>query len=137
MDVTAIPFNRFLGLESDGSDLTLPDEAKYQNHVGTVHAGAQYSLAEAASGQWLLGKFGEAASDYLAVVRHADVKYRRPAAGALTAKADVPAEEAERFRETLERRGRASIAVRVTVCGPDGSVTLEGAFEWFAQRVRS
>ncbi len=137
MDVTAIPFNRFLGLESNGPAVTLPEDAKYQNHVGTVHAGAQYSLAEAASGQWLLGKFGEAAADYLAVVRHADVKYRRPAAGPLSAKADVPAEAEERFRETLDRRGRASIEVRVEVIASNGSVTLEAEFEWFAQRVRN
>jgi thioesterase domain-containing protein len=137
MDIAAIPFNRLLGLQSDGFAVTLPEDAKYRNHLGTVHAGAQFSLAEAAGGQWLLGRFGEAAADYLAVVRRADVKYRRPAAGALTAKADVPPEEAERFRETLEKRGRASIEVRVEILGADGSVTLEAAFEWFAQRIRA
>ena len=136
MNVADIAFNRFLGLRWDGSVLTLPEDARYQNHVGTVHAGAQFSLAEAASGQWLLGKFGDAAADYLAVVRHVDVKYRRPATGELTAKAEVSDEEAERFRDTLERRRRAAIEVGVQVCGADRGVTLEGTFEWFAQRVR-
>jgi len=136
MNVADIAFNRFLGLRSDGSAVTLLADAKFQNHVGTVHAGAQFSLAEAASGQWLLGKFGEAATDHLAVVRRADIKYRRPAVGQLTAKADVPPEEAERFRETLERRGRAAIEVRVEALNEDGSVALEATFEWFAQRVR-
>jgi acyl-coenzyme A thioesterase PaaI-like protein len=136
MNVTDIPFNRFLGLRSDGCVLSLPADAKYVNHLGTVHAAAQFALAEAASGQWLLGRFGDAASDYLAVVRHADVKYRRPASGELTARADVPPEEAEQFRETLERRGRASIEVRVQVLGGDQATTLEATFEWFAQRSR-
>jgi acyl-coenzyme A thioesterase PaaI-like protein len=136
MNVADIPFNRFLGLQSDGSVLKLPAGPEYQNHVGTVHAGAQFSLAEAASGHWLLTKFGEAAPDYLAVVRHADVKYRRPAAGELIAKADVSPEEADRFRDTLQRRGRAAIEVPVLVTGADGGVTLEATFEWFAQRVR-
>jgi acyl-coenzyme A thioesterase PaaI-like protein len=136
MNVADIPFNRFLGLRSDGSVLTLPADPKYQNHIGTVHAGAQFSLAEAASGQWLLGKFGDAAADYLAVVRHVEVKYRRPATGELTTKAEVFPEEAERFRDTLERRGRASIEVRVQVLGADKGITLEATFEWFAQRVR-
>jgi thioesterase domain-containing protein len=136
MNVADIAFNRFLGLWWDGSTLTLPEDAKYKNHVGTVHAGAQFSLAEAASGQWLLGRFGDAAADYLAVVRHADVKYRRPATGELTAKAGVSDEEAERFRDTLERRGRAAIEVGVQVFGADHGVTLEGTFEWFVQRVR-
>jgi uncharacterized protein (TIGR00369 family) len=136
MNVADIAFNRFLGLRSDGSVLTLPEDPKYKNHVGTVHAGAQFSLAEAASGQWLLGKFGDAAADYLAVVRHVEVKYRRPAAGELTAQAEVSHEETERLRDTLERRGRAAIEVRVQVLGADNGITLEATFEWFAQRVR-
>jgi thioesterase domain-containing protein len=136
MNIADIPFNRFLGLQPDGSRLKLPADAKYLNHLGTVHAGAQYSLAEAAGGQWLLDKFGDRAADYLAVVRHAEVKYRRPAAGELTARAEVSPGEAERFRDTLERRGRAAIEVRVQVSGAGEEVTLEAVFEWFAQRVR-
>jgi len=135
MHVSAIPFNRFLGLRAGAAALTLPADPKYHNHLGTVHAGALFALAEAASGQWLLDRFGQAAADYVAVVRHADVKFRRPAKGELTAKADAPPEEAERFLETVTRRGRASIEVRVQVLGTDGNATLESTFEWFAQRV--
>jgi acyl-coenzyme A thioesterase PaaI-like protein len=135
MDVWAIPFNRFLGLRAGGAALTLPADPKYHNHLGTVHAGAQFSLAEAASGQWLLDRFGDAAADYVAVVRHADVKFRRPATGELTTQAGASPEEAERFLETLTRRGRATIEVRVQVLGADGSATLESTFEWFAQRI--
>jgi acyl-coenzyme A thioesterase PaaI-like protein len=134
VNVTDIAFNRFLGLLSDGSQLSLPAEPHYLNHLGTVHAAAQYSLAEAASGKWLLDKFGEVAADYLAVVRQATVKYRRPATGELTATAEVADEEAERFRNTLERRGRAAIEVSVRVAGSDGNHTLEATFEWFVQR---
>ena len=136
MNVTAIPFNRFLGLRADGAILTLPADPNYQNHLGTVHAGAQFALAEAASGQWLLTRFGAEAAGNLAVVRHADVKFRRPATGELTAQAEVAPDEAERFLDTLTRRGRAAIEVRVRLLDAEGSVTLEASFEWFAQRVR-
>ena len=134
MNVSDIPFNRFLGLRSEESVLTLPADARYENHIGTVHASAQFALAEAASGQWLLDNFGGEAADYLAVVRHVEVKYRRAATGGLTAKTEVVAGEAERFRETLARRGRAVIEVRVQVIGADNGITLEATFEWFAQR---
>ncbi|MGB9455086.1 MAG: YiiD C-terminal domain-containing protein [Bryobacteraceae bacterium] len=136
MDVSAIPFNRFLGIRAGGAALRLPADPKYLNHLGTVHASAQFALAEAASGQWLLDRFGEAAADYAAVVRHADVKFRRPATGELTAQAGAPPEEAARFLETVTRRGRAAIEVRVQLLGADGSATLESTFEWFAQRIR-
>lgn len=135
MDVSAIPFNRFLGIRASEGTLTLPADPKYLNHLGTVHAGAQFSLAEAASGQWLLDRFGATAAEYAAVVRHADIKFRRPASGELTTRASAEPGEAERFLETLTRRGRASIAVRVQVFGADGNTTLESAFEWFAQRI--
>jgi acyl-coenzyme A thioesterase PaaI-like protein len=136
VNIAAIPFNRYLGLRADGAILTLPADPNYQNHLGTVHAGAQFALAEAASGQWLLNHFGAQAAGNLAVVRHADVKFRRPAAGELTAQADVAADEAERFLDTLSRRGRAAIEVGVRLLDAEGSVTLEASFEWFAQRVR-
>jgi hypothetical protein len=80
--------------------------------------------------------FKKRAKLYLAVVRHAEVKYRRPAAGELTAKAEVSPEEAERFRTTLERRGRGAIEVHVQVVDSDEAITLEASFEWFAQGVR-
>lgn len=136
VNVAAIPFNRFLGLRADGADLILPADPNYQNHLETVHASAQFALAEAASGQWLLSRFGAEAAANLAVVRHADVKFRRPATGELTARADASPDEAERFLDTLSRRGRAAIEVRVRLLDAEGGVTLEGSFEWFAQRIR-
>jgi acyl-coenzyme A thioesterase PaaI-like protein len=136
MDVSAVPFNQFLGLRASGAALKLAADPKYHNHLGTVHASAQFALAEAASGQWLLDHFGDAVAEYVAVVRHVDVKYRRPAAGELTAHASAPPEEPGHFLEALTRRGRATIEVRVHVVGNDGNATLEAVFEWFAQRSR-
>ena len=136
MNVAAIPFNRFLGLQAHGDVLTLPADPNYHNHLGTIHAGAQFALAEAASGQWLLSRFGAEAASYLAVVRHADVKFRKPAAGELTAQAEVAPEDVERFLDTLSRRGRGAIEVRVRLLDAERSVTMEASFEWFAQRLR-
>jgi acyl-coenzyme A thioesterase PaaI-like protein len=136
VDVTAIPFNRLLGLRANGPILTLPADPNYQNHLGTVHAGAQFALAEAASGQWLVDRFGAQAADNLAVLRRADVKFRRPASGELTAQADAAPDQAERFLDTLSRRGRAAIEIAVRLLDAEGSVTLEATFEWYAQRIR-
>ena len=136
MDVTSIPFNRLIGLRADGATLCLPAGPDYQNHLGTVHASAQFALAEAASGQWLLSRFGAEAGGNVAVVRRADVKFRKPATGELTAQAEVAPDEAERFLDTLSRRGRAAIEVQVRLLDAGGAVTLEASFEWFAQRSR-
>ncbi len=135
VNVAAIPFNRFLGLRSNGADLTLPADPNYHNHLGTVHASAQFALAEATSGQWLLSRFGAEAVNHIAVVRHADVKFRRPADDESTAHADSAAPEVERFLDALSRRGRAALEVHVRLLDTRGNVTMEASFEWFAQRV--
>ena len=135
MNIADIPFNQFVGLRLNGSIVSLPANPKYQNHVGAVHASDQFALAEAASGQWLLATFGDAAAEYLAVVRRVEAKYRRPATGELIAQADVSPEEVERFRNTLEYRRRAIIEVPVRVLGADNAITVEATFEWFAQAI--
>ena len=62
MDVTKLPFNHLIGIElgDPGSDflISLPDDVKYTNHLGTVHASALFAVAEAASGLFLLRHFG-------------------------------------------------------------------------------
>jgi hypothetical protein len=51
MNVIDIPFNRFVGIREAQGDaprlLELGESPDYLNHLGTVHAGAQLTLAEA------------------------------------------------------------------------------------------
>jgi hypothetical protein len=61
--VTELPFNNFLGIHPANETahlLQLPSDNQYLNHLGTVHAAAQLALAEASSGEFLLGHFGSA-----------------------------------------------------------------------------
>jgi hypothetical protein len=41
----------------------------------------------------------------------------------------------ERFEQQLERKGRASIEVAVDVLDQDGTITMSGSYEWFAQKI--
>ena len=62
MNVLDLPFNKILLIKkSDVPDtiLMLEDRVKYQNHLGTIHASAQYALAEASSGEILERNFGD------------------------------------------------------------------------------
>ena len=136
MDVLQLPFNQFLGLENseaEGRLLRLPDEPKYQNHLGTVHAGALFALAEAASGVFLLRGLQERwdPESLLPVVRRAEIKYRKPAEGAVEASAVCRPDDWERFHEQLARKRRALIACEIVLtCGND--VRVAGAvYEWF------
>src|SRR5262249_54520900 len=100
MDVTQLPFNRLLGLESAAPDsgllVSLPDGPHYTNHRGTVHAGALLAVAEAGSGAFLVRHLGSGPG-YVPVVRRLEAKFRKPARGRVSARCAVPAEEVGRW----------------------------------------
>src|SRR3954462_10649723 len=91
MHVTDLAINRTLGMQlaPPGNDhvLEMPESPLLLNHVGTVHASVQFALAEASSGEFLLCHLGEAQSQVFAVLRASNVKFRKPAHGALRASA--------------------------------------------------
>jgi acyl-coenzyme A thioesterase PaaI-like protein len=137
MDVTAIPFNHFLGLEAGppGSDIlvSLPGLPQYANHLGTVHASAMLAVAEAGSGAFLLRHLGDAAG-FVPVVRRLEAKFRKPARGRVSARASTPPEELERVPVEVRDRGRALVNVAVEVIDESGTVVLTAGVEWFIAR---
>jgi acyl-coenzyme A thioesterase PaaI-like protein len=137
MGVTALPFNRFLGLEpaapESGFLVSLPGSPHYTNHLGTVHAGALLAVAEAGSGELLLRHFGDV-SGYVPVVRRLEAKFRKPAASRISARASVAAGGFDRLNKDLEQKGRAQISVDVEVVDEHGVVVLEAVVEWFIVR---
>jgi acyl-coenzyme A thioesterase PaaI-like protein len=137
MDVTAIPFNRFLGLEAgplEGDILvSLPGLPQYTNHLGTVHASALLAVAEAGSGAFLLRHLGDAAG-FVPVVRRLEAKFRKPARGRVSARASAPPEELERVPVEVRDRGRALVNVAVEVIDEGGTVVLTAGVEWLIAR---
>lgn len=138
MHVTDLAINRALGMQlaPQGSDhiVTLPASELLRNHVGSVHASAQFALAEAASGELLLQKLGAAQGQAVAVLRTSSVKFRKPAQGELRAAARFHDTDPEKLLAELESRGRAQVAVLVEVTDTQGVVTMSGQFDWFLQR---
>lgn len=134
MNVLNLPFNQILLLKpSDLPDtiLMLDDQVKYQNHLGTVHASAQYALAEATSGEVLERNFGDWNGAYLPVVRRVDVKYKNPAKGRLFSTGFIDAERAIKAKEELSAKGRTLVDVVVKVVDEGKNVTFESTFTWF------
>ena len=112
MEVTQLPYNKFLGLEThEGGRLTLPDDSRYTNHLGTVHAGALFSLAEASSGQFLLRSVYLDPKAVVVVLRSAEIKYRRPARGRILSRCRCTLDELETLQKSLASRGRATVTV--------------------------
>jgi acyl-coenzyme A thioesterase PaaI-like protein len=137
MDVTQLPFNRLIGLESTavGAEflVSLPEGPQYTNHLGTVHASALLAVAEAGSGAFLLRRLGDAAG-FVPVVRRLEAKFRSPASGRVSARAVADDKEVARWASELAGRGRVMAAVPVEVVDAAGSVVVSATVEWYIAR---
>lgn len=128
-----IPFSSYVGLtESDREDalLMLPDASDYHNHLGTVHASAQFTLAETASGFIMQDAFGDMAADVVAVVRKAEVKYSRPAQGPLYATGRLNPDDVAAVKNDIRERGLAKVRFMVLVQNESRKTTMKAKFEW-------
>lgn len=140
MDVTQIPFNKFLGIDKcsapDEGLLVLRESECYTNHLNTVHASAQFALGEAASGEYLLRRFKAIVEKeaLIPVVRKAEVKYKKAGKGEIRASAIIPADVADQAAVSIETRGRALIPVTVTISDSRGNITMTATYEWFIQK---
>jgi acyl-coenzyme A thioesterase PaaI-like protein len=136
MNVIDIPFNALLKIEKAPADspylLQLQESPCLLNHIGTIHAGVQLTLAEAASGQWLMQAMPELADKMIGVVRRVEAKFKNPMLGAIYSRAVTSLDEIRRSAEPLASKGRALVAVAVEIVDNSGNVGLVATFEWFA-----
>ena len=63
----------------------LPDRAELTNHVGSQHAGALFTVAEAASGAAFLGAFADRLAEVTPLARSAEISYEKIAKGPIEA----------------------------------------------------
>jgi acyl-coenzyme A thioesterase PaaI-like protein len=135
MDITKIAFNDFMKIKKTDKEeyvFEIQDEPQYLNHLETVHASAQFALAEATSGQYLLEVFEEyMEKGVIPVVRSVEVKYKKPAKGAIFSHAAMNDKEIGKVKDNLNVKGRALLDVIVKVYDSDNEVTMLSKFTWF------
>lgn len=135
MNLKDIPFAKVLGVADSGEGFLfeLANDEKYTNHLGTVAAAAQFSLAEFASGQWMINEFPDLAQQVIPVLRKSEVKFKKPAYGKVRAKASVPDEIKQKFITELTERKRALLDISVVVVNDNNEIVMHGTYEWFIQ----
>ncbi len=136
MEVIEIPFVKYIGIEQNGSQLSLASSLKVENHIGTIHASAQFALAETQSGLFLQENFIDIEGEVLPLLRSSSVKYKSPAITQLRAIVSMRDEVKSKFKEKFLNRGRATISVEVELLDSDDVVTMVGTFVWFIQRLK-
>ncbi len=138
MRATDLAYNRALDIRDAPAGavhlLELPFAPRVQNHLGTMHAAAQFSLAEAASADCLQRNFGRDLPDVVAVVRGVEVRYRRPAGGDLLAYGQPDEATQRTLLSDMAVRSSARAVILIELKDRNGTLTFHGKFEWFISR---
>lgn len=134
MKIQEVPFNEFLGIRQsakEGYILELANNDNLLNHLGTLHAGALFSLAEATSGEFLLRQFQNTELDVIPVVRKVDIKYSRPAESVVYSTADFAENSVDKVYAGLIERGKVVIEVHVELYNETNERTAVSNIQWF------
>jgi uncharacterized protein (TIGR00369 family) len=130
----AVPFAGFLGLEitevSAGEAVVrLPERSELTNHVGSQHAGALFTVAEAASGAAFVGAFAERLGEVTPLARRAEISYEKIAKGPIEARAKlgVAAEEA---LATLDAEGKVEFPCEIELFDGAGTRVATATVGW-------
>ena len=103
------------------------------NHIETIHAGAQFALAETQSGLHLQSLFPELEGKVIPVLRDAQIKYKKPAQEKIIAFSSTDEEAVIKFKSQFEKKGRDSLQIEVKIKDIDDVLTCQATFTWFVQ----
>lgn len=114
----AVPFVRHAGitLQEVGCGVAtavLADTKELRNHVGTLHAGALFTLGETASGAAIAGAIAPILEEVRPLATAARIEYLKPARGEIIATATIP--EAEMLQAQVVSKGRVAVLAKVNL----------------------
>ena len=130
----AVPFNRYLGLEyasiePGSAEVRLIDREQHRNHVGTLHAGALFTVAEAASGAAFVSAFAPRLAEVVPVVESAEIHFSAPARGTIAAHARMT-KPADALLVELDRDGRTRPPIEVRLVDESGREVASMTVLW-------
>ena len=131
---TIVPFQNHVGVRllelGDGvASAELDQSADTSNHIQTQHAGAMFTLGEAASGAAMAGAMAPVILTVRPVAKDARIAYVKIAKGTLTAHAKTSAPSADLLAE-LESIGKVAFEVTIDIRDADHDTVAEMAVTW-------
>jgi hypothetical protein len=102
--------------------LRLPMEGNI-NHIGSLYAGALFTVAELPGGALFLTTFDVAR--FYPVLKAMQIRFRRPAFTDVTVDVSLSEEEAQRIAEEAERLGKSEFILNVEVRDANDCVVAE------------
>jgi uncharacterized protein (TIGR00369 family) len=130
----AVPFAGFLGLEitevsAGEATVVLPRKPEHNNHVGSQHAGALFTVAETASGAAFVGAFAIRMGEVVPLAKSAEIDYEKVAHGPITATARLGMDAAAALA-TLDAEGKVEFPCEVELHDKDGNRVATAVVHW-------
>lgn len=113
---------------ASGTKMKLGFRPDVLNYVGTMHAGALYTLAETVAGVAADGA-AQSVGAYI-LLRDAQIRYTRRADTDVVASASVEASVMDKTRTRFEADARADMSVEVSIADTDDEIVFEGTFNY-------
>jgi acyl-coenzyme A thioesterase PaaI-like protein len=137
----AIPMNQTVGVQITGVGIgtatgVCADTAPFRNHIGTIHAGAQFLLAEAVSGAAFAGAFAAQLAGAVPLIEKLETHYVARAQGDIAAHAEAPLDEVQAAHAAFAAEGKARLVLHVSVTDGEGKEVMRGVAHWYLRQSR-
>lgn len=136
----AVPFATHVGVKlleiGDGTaSAELVQRQETSNHIGTQHAGAMFTLGEAASGAAMAGAIAPVIMDMRPVAATGQIAFKRIAEGTLTAHAKTSRPGAD-LLASLQEDGKVAFDVTVDIRNASDETVVEMTVNWHVSAAR-
>ena len=134
----SVPFAKVTGVElvevsPERGVARLAKRPEVENHIQTMHAGAMFTLGEAASGAALGGVLGELLMSARPVAADASIKYLKTGKTDLTATATANS-DAETIRKELSEVGKVVFDIKVAITDAEDVTVAEMLVNWHVKK---
>jgi len=134
----SVPFATVTGVElvevsPERGVARLKKRPEVENHIQTMHAGAMFTLGEAASGAALGGVLGELLMSARPVAADASIRYLKTGKTDLIATATANS-DAETIRTELADVGKVVFDINVAITDAEGVTVAEMVVNWHVKK---
>lgn len=134
-----VPFATHVGVEivelaNGEATARLPQTATSVNHIASQHAGALFTLGEAASGAAMAGAFATRLATIRPVAGSAEIRYTRVARGTITATGTID-QDVDALTAKLDAEGKIAFDVRVAMTDEAGEDVADMTVAWHLKKL--
>lgn len=134
-----LPANKHLGITVDkmadgNAEVRLGWKPEIGNHVGSVSAGALFSLADSTSGAAMISALGDAMSNVTPLARGGDINFLKMAKGDIVGRASFSPEEIKTIITEIETDGVSRPIGHVEMIDANEVVVATAEFRWHIKR---